>query len=112
MNVIFQFVFRTFHYFSGGRAAAAPSNEDDLFVDRDSCMALPILAEEGIDNDKMIGCYGLPQCCVVSPFILPTAPRDARSQVVSVIRPPSARDQLPTVFNDREGVVTSPLGGE
>ena len=108
MNVIFQFVLRTFHYFSGGRAAAAPSNEDDLFVDRDSCMALPILAEEGIDNDKMIGCYGLPQCCVVSPFILPTAPRDARSLGVT----PSARDQLPTVVNDREGVVTSPLGEE
>ena len=36
-----------------------------------------------------------------------TAPREARSLGAS----PSARDQL-TVFNDREGVVASPLGGE
>ena len=49
MNVIFQFVFRTFHYFSGGRAAATPSNEDNLVLDRDSCMAPPLLAEEGIN---------------------------------------------------------------
>ena len=36
---------------------------------------------------------------------MPTAPREARSLGAS----PSARDQL-TVFNDREGVVASPLG--
>ena len=47
-----------------------------------------------------------PQSCVLSPFILPTAPRDARSRSEH----PSARDQLPP--DDREGVVCSPLGGE
>ena len=44
----------------------------------------------------------------MSPLILPTVPRDARRLGV----PTSARDQLLTVFKDREGVVVSPLGGE
>ena len=49
-----------------------------------------------------------PQCCVVSPFILPTSPRDAVSLGVE----PTAHDQLPTVVDDREGVFLSPLGGK
>ena len=44
----------------------------------------------------------------MSPIILATPPRDAVSPGVVT----SAGDKLPTVFNDREGVEPSPLGGE
>ena len=39
---------------------------------------------------------------------MPTAPGDA----ISSSEPPTARDQLLTVSNDREDVAVSPLGGE
>merc|ERR1719305_571436 len=48
----------------------------------------------------------LTQCCVVSPFMLSPAPRDARPPGVSLYT--SAGDQLTTVFHDREGVERSP----
>ena len=52
--------------------------------------------------------YCLPHRCIVSPLVLPMAPRDAGFLSV----PPSARDQLLSVFNNREGVPDSRLGGE
>ena len=57
---------------------------------------------------KTSGYFIWPQCCKVSPLILPAAPRDAGSLGVD----PTARHKLPSVVDDREGVFTSPLGGE
>ena len=44
----------------------------------------------------------------MSPFILATAPRDARSQCVN----PTAGHKLSPSVDDREGVLISPFGGE
>ena len=86
-----------------------PANEDDLVVTlhHHSCMLIPLSAGNGIDMKcKAIGYFIQPQCCVVSPSILATAPRDARS----LGEFPTARHK--PVVDDREGVRRSPLGGE
>ena len=95
----------TFYYFTGVDAAApVPANDDDLSLCQcNSCMARPLLAERGLKDDQFS-----PQCCVLSPLILPTAPRDARG--FGARESPTTGHQQ--VVDDREGVVISPLRGE
>ena len=86
-----------------------PANEDDLVVTlhHHSCVLIPLSAGNGFEiKCKAIGYFIQPQCCVVSPSILATAPRDAISPGVH----PTARHK--PVVDDREGVAPSPLGGE
>ena len=51
---------------------------------------------------------------MMSPFILPISPRNARDQCkpVADIAFPTAGNELPPVVEDREGVAVSPLGGK
>ena len=92
-------------------AAAIAANDDDPVVTlhHRSCMVISIVAGKGIDMKcKGIRYFIRPQGCVVSPFILATAPRDA----VSLGVVPAARHKLSPIVDDREGVVPSPLGGK
>ena len=94
----------TFYFFTTvlNAAAVSAAKEEDLFLSccwqHNCCMVSPLLTEkELIWQDDQIS----PQCCVVSPIILPTAPRDARSGLWTV---PSTGDELLSFVNDREGV--------
>ena len=70
----------TFHNFTSEPAAIAANDDDPLVLNHHSCMFIPILAGNGIDMKvKVIRYFIQPQGCVLSPFILATAPRDARS---------------------------------
>ena len=97
----------TFHNFTSEPAPAA-ANKDDLVSYYDSCMVIPRLAGKEDRYEGQCDIFKQPQCCIVSPSILATAPRDAISQGVY----PTARHKLSPVVDYREGVVVSPLGGE
>ena len=101
----------TLHDFTSELAAVRPANDEDPVVTlhHHSCMVRPLLAEHGIDVKYKAIRYSIrPQCCVVSPFILATAPRDA----ISLGVPPTAGHKLSPIVDDREGVARSPLGEE
>ena len=103
----------TFYNFTSECAVAFAANDDDpvFTLHHHSCMMMPLMAGNGIDMKcKAIRYFTRPQGCVVSPFILATAPRDAISPGGSVV--PTASHKLSPIVDDREGVVTSPLGGE
>ena len=91
------------------------TNDDDPFVTlhHQSCMEIPPVAGNGIDikSKDIRYIFIRPQCCVFSPFILSTAPRDAGSPGAK-IAPTTTRYKLSPVVDDREGVAISPLGGE
>ena len=97
----------TFHNFTS-ELAVPPANEDDLVSYYDSCMVMPLLAEKEDWYEGQGDIFKRPQCCVVSPSISATAPRDAISQGVDS----TARHKLFPIVGDREGVGISPLGGE
>ena len=62
--------------------AVRPANDEDLVgtLHHHSCMVFPLVAGNGVDMKcKAIRYLIRPQCCVVSPFVLATAPRDAIS---------------------------------
>ena len=71
----------TLHDFTSEPAASAiAANDKDPVVTlhHHSCMVVPLLAGNGIDMKcKAIRYFIRPQGCVVSPFLLATAPRDA-----------------------------------